>query len=730
LRTAIDQKVQVFQHDSPQQHIGTIWLDDGFERALAAEQSGVDLIDHFARLLAVIGIANIGLSYFWHTQLLRDAFGYHRMASSRIHPAEGANPTNFVGRQRAVASTHQIFTIGQFDFDAKRRANADLAAKNQELADEQAKVQARFELALKAIALFHTGVSEDVLLKNAEFKKLRTNLLEEAAEFYAGLEKLLAGQTDAKSRQALAAAYFQLGELTDKIGDKQKALAVHHKALALRRELAAAEGADGETRLDVARSLGAKGSLLADTGDLTGALRAWEEQRGIATALESESATDAIRAVLAESHHGIGGTLGRTGNPAEALYAYEKALAIRQKLVDTNLAVPEFQRDLARTHVSIGRAVWRTGKWEGAMASYRKALEIQQKLADANPAVTEFQSDLASCHHSIGFLLMNSGSNAQALRPFQQAMAIQQKLADANPAVTEFQHSLALSHTNIGELLGLMGKTEEALVSYRKALALLHRLADANPAVAQFQRDLRSTRWCIAWTEAASRPKEALLLLEKESAANPEVSFLWLHIAALQAWFGQEKELAATCARALGVAKGTKNPAIAERAAKICSLRQSDARIHEAALVVARRAVELGQGHEHLRWFQMALGIAEYRSGHYAAADAALLKASKLGAGDRFVAGTSAFYRAMSLFRQGKLEEARKLAMAAAAQMRLLPKDEEHPLANTGDHDDLILWLAYREAKDAIQFDEKSRASAGPETRNKAKAAKTEAESK
>jgi hypothetical protein len=31
------------------------------------------------------------------------------------------------------------------------------------------------------------------------------------------------------------------------------------------------------------------------------------------------------------------------------------------------------------------------------------------------------------------------------------------------------------------------------------------------------------------------------------------------------------------------------------------------------------------------------------------------------------------------------------------------------------------LWLAYREAKDAIKFDEKSGAGAEPETRNKAK---------
>ncbi len=139
-----------------------------------------------------------------------------------------------------------VANLARADLAAK---NAELAAehakvevRNQELAAKQAKVEARFELAQKAIALFHTGVSEDALLKNEQFKELRTKLLEQAAEFYADLEKLLAGQTDTKSRKALAAGYFQLGELTDRIGSKPEALAVHRTALALRRELPVAGG--------------------------------------------------------------------------------------------------------------------------------------------------------------------------------------------------------------------------------------------------------------------------------------------------------------------------------------------------------------------------------------------------------------------------------------------------------------------------------------------------------
>jgi hypothetical protein len=57
----------------------------------------------------------------------------------------------------------------------------------------------------------------------------------------------------------------------------------------------------------------------------------------------------------------------------------------------------------------------------------------------------------------------------------------------------------------------------------------------------------------------------------------------------------------------------------------------------------------------------------------------------------------------MSLFRQGKSDEARKLAIEFAAKMSPLPADEQNPPA--GNYYYLIPWLAYKEAKASIKFD-------------------------
>jgi eukaryotic-like serine/threonine-protein kinase len=451
-----------------------------------------------------------------------------------VPPSASYRLRKFARKHRAALTTAAAITLllgaGVMAVVAVQvRANRDLAAKNAELADEQAKVQARFELAQKAIAMFHTGVSEDVLLKNEQFKELRTKLLKQAANFYADLEKLLAGQTDAKSRQALAAAYFQLGELTYKIGDKQEALAVHRKALALRRELAAAEGADGETRLDLARSLRAEGLMLFYTGDPTGALRAWEEQRDIATALEAQSATDAVRAVLAQSHNAIGYLLAEEGKSAEAHQAHQKALAIRQKLADANPAVPGYQNDLAATHCNMGHVLSDAGKPEEALTALRKALAIWQKLADANPAVAEFQDVLAMTQGNLASVLVQSGKPEEALEAAYKSMGISQKLADDNPAVTDFRYRLASGHDTVGWCLLNMGKPVEGAEASRKALAIMQKLVDDHPVNTQFQLDLASFQTNLGRAldrqkrsaEALSAMEAGLVLRQKLAKTDP-----------------------------------------------------------------------------------------------------------------------------------------------------------------------------------------------------------------
>ncbi len=275
----------------------------------------------------------------------------------------------------------------------------------------------------------------------------------------------------------------------------------------------------------------------------------------------------------------------------------------------------------------------------------------------------------------------------QATGPWAR-LAVAYRLVDDQQALDRLLKQHPAAAVGLGDLYTAAQDWERAIAEYRKGLpdqpadtALLTKLATAY--------------------QSAGRTREAVPHLATLSAANPRDSLLYLKVAGLQAWFGQEKEYAATRRQVLAFARGDSTPITAYRAAKACSLLPStDKADLEAALALGRTAVQLGKGGA---YNQLSLGMAEYRSGNYPAAEETLLAAAKASPTNPYVTSTSAFYRAMSLFRQGKPDEARKLVSEAAARMKPLPRDENNPLAGIASYNDLILWLACKEAKALIQ---------------------------
>ena len=272
---------------------------------------------------------------------------------------------------------------------------------------------------------------------------------------------------------------------------------------------------------------------------------------------------------------------------------------------------------------------------------------------------------------------------------------VSDKLSERAVGEAQFQAALARH-------FGDRGNGQAADAARARACTLFAEKLANEPENAALAADL------LAAYQSAGRTHEAVLFLAKASAGNPKDTKLSLKVAALQAWFGQEKELAATRQRILAFAKHTALSSAAERAAKACSILPSaDKAEVEAALALGRSAVKLGNGVEW--WNLLAIGMSEYRSSNDTAAAKALLAAvesvknSPLDA--PHVTGSSSFFRAMSLFRLGKKDEARTLAIAAAAKMKPLPADERNPLAANETENDLIVWLAYKEAKAMIRFD-------------------------
>jgi tetratricopeptide (TPR) repeat protein len=395
--------------------------------------------------------------------------------------------------------------------DISRALVRETQARNA-LADANRKVQARYELAMDAIKTFHTGVSEDFLLKQEQFKELRDRLLKSAAEFYGLLGSLLGEETDLGSRRALAAVNFELAELTAKVGRTEDALSTHRSVLAAREALASEPGAGAGANIEVGRSLFAVAQVLGATRRTAEALAVYRRAEALLAGL---AGTDPeARAALAACRTRMASLLASTGESARALATYRLARSEQEILAAAPIASTNAQRDLADTINRIGNLLLLAGKPAEAEAEYRRAVAIREKLAAADPAVVDFRSGLAKSRHNLGILLAETGRPADAEGEYRKALALEQKLADDNPAVTEFRNSLALTHDRFGFLLWQTGRLAEADAENRKAMALQQELAEDNPAVTEFRTRL-----------ALSHNSLGILLMLRGRAAEAEAEF-------------------------------------------------------------------------------------------------------------------------------------------------------------------------------------------------------------
>jgi WD40 repeat protein/tetratricopeptide (TPR) repeat protein len=365
--------------------------------------------------------------------------------------------------------------------------------------------------------------------------------------------------------------------------------------------------------------------------------------------------------------------------------------------------------DRARALVHSGVGAFEGGRWAEAIRDLQEARDRLRTLHQAAPDDGQVASLLAISLGFLGNALGNEHRPAEALAARKEGRGVLEAIR--KPSAVDL-YNLACTYAELSTQVepGSEAPTaaEREALAERAVDALRRSLAAGMNNFAWIDRDpsldpLRERPDFRALTlQAAGRLREAVPYLATLSAADPKETVLSLKVATLQAWFGQDKEFAATRKRILAFAKDTDNESTAERAARACSILPSaDKAELEAVLTVARAGVQARKTERTL----LALGMAEYRSGDYAAADTTLLAAAEAGKDIDWLTGLSAFYRAMSLFRLGKRDEARAVAAAAAAKMKPLPKDESNPLTNGANRDHLILWLACKEAKALIQFE-------------------------
>jgi hypothetical protein len=138
-------------------------------------------------------------------------------------------------------------------------------------------------------------------------------------------------------------------------------------------------------------------------------------------------------------------------------------------------------------------------------------------------------------------------------------------------------------------------------------------------------------------------------------------------------------------------------------ATTIANLRPlADPQLQSRAMAFARRLLDDAPTNAPLSAHQLRLGVAAYRLGHDAEAERWLIASEQADPdfGDQMARTcTWQFFRAMILLRQGQKDVALRLFADAEANMPLLPEAVEWALTEGAGRDDVMVWLAFKEAR-------------------------------
>ncbi len=185
-----------------------------------------------------------------------------------------------------------------------------------------------------------------------------------------------------------------------------------------------------------------------------------------------------------------GNVLMSQGRLPEARTAYEKYVAITERLAKIDPGNTGGQRDLSTSYNKLGYLAHTEGNLKAARASFEKALAIIERFAQRDPGNTDWQRDLSISYDQVGALQLDEGDFKGARVAHEKALAIFERLAQSDPGNAIWQRDVSVSHTNVGHVAKAEGDLKAARASFEKALAISERLAQSDPRHADWQRDV------------------------------------------------------------------------------------------------------------------------------------------------------------------------------------------------------------------------------------------------
>jgi len=234
-----------------------------------------------------------------------------------------------------------------------QRYKARLEQALEQTRNQRDRADANLQFARDAVDRTVSKITEEPRLKEADFYKLRHDLLTYMVPFY--LEFVKQEQTDPKLAAERAQAFSRLGSVRDDMGEKEKAVTEYEQARAIFAQLAA----DFPDRPEYCQGLVTvhdnMGTVLRELGKRPEAEAAYREALKIAARLAANSPTVVdYRLALANSYNNLARLLHDLGRHGQSEAAYSESLKIQRQLVADFPRVPAYRLALSKTCSNLG----------------------------------------------------------------------------------------------------------------------------------------------------------------------------------------------------------------------------------------------------------------------------------------------------------------------------------------------------------------------------------------
>jgi tetratricopeptide (TPR) repeat protein len=381
----------------------------------------------------------------------------------RRHPA-AASLTIFAGLALLTLLAGVLAHNAQLRREVERAETAEAETRRQHL-----RADANYRAARTAINRMLDRFKVLNLAGIPRLKEFSRLQLEDALTFY---QEVLKGADDPDPAVRLdaALAYRQTAYIQSLLGQTRSAAANYRKAVNLVERLAAEHPDVAEYKFHLADCYNHLGCFHAAGNDYERYCR-----RALAV-LEPLARTRPNRPdwqdLLATAHHLTGVADQVRGRYSAAASHYDRAVAIRTRLLDRSSNPDQCRLMLADSLVNLGLVYESTRGPKAAERAYRRVEVLLGRPQGRNPARPEKALTLAAGLNNWGRLLKNTSRPRDALRPLGRAVELAEGVLRREPLYRRAGETAFFAHSVRAQAYDALGRYGEAVRDWRRAVEL------------------------------------------------------------------------------------------------------------------------------------------------------------------------------------------------------------------------------------------------------------------